>query len=68
MFVCLRSEPRSESEKGHTNIWIHCFFCTYRDEAAGFCYCNDVVLSILKLLEKFHRVLYIDLDIHHGDG
>lgn len=37
-------------------------------EASGFCYVNDLVLAILELL-KFHpRVLYIDIDIHHGDG
>ena len=39
-----------------------------RDEAAGFCYINDVVLGILKLREKFDRVLYVDIDLHHGDG
>jgi histone deacetylase 1/2 len=34
----------------------------------GFCYVNDLVLGILELL-KFHaRVLYVDIDIHHGDG
>ncbi|XP_054722160.1 histone deacetylase 3-like isoform X2 [Uloborus diversus] len=37
-------------------------------EASGFCYVNDIVIAILELL-KFHaRVLYIDIDIHHGDG
>jgi acetoin utilization deacetylase AcuC-like enzyme len=40
----------------------------FRDEAAGFCYVNDIVLGILKLREKFNRVLYVDLDLHHGDG
>ncbi|URE31609.1 histone deacetylase [Musa troglodytarum] len=76
-----------------------------RSEASGFCYVNDIVLAILKLLENhdvspllvpsllsssFHRsfcvsvfhslllicsfliclqrVLYVDIDIHHGDG
>ncbi|XP_053397773.1 histone deacetylase 8-like [Mercenaria mercenaria] len=39
-----------------------------RDCASGFCYTNDVVLGILKLREKFSRVLYVDLDLHHGDG
>ena len=39
-----------------------------RSEASGFCYINDIVLGILELL-KFHpRVLYLDIDIHHGDG
>jgi len=37
-------------------------------EASGFCYVNDCVLSILELLKKHQRVLYIDIDIHHGDG
>ncbi|GAB0195324.1 histone deacetylase 8 [Grus japonensis] len=39
-----------------------------RDEASGFCYLNDAVLGILRLRQKFDRVLYIDLDLHHGDG
>jgi acetoin utilization deacetylase AcuC-like enzyme len=37
-------------------------------EASGFCYINDIVLSILELLKHHARVLYIDIDIHHGDG
>ncbi|XP_074563122.1 histone deacetylase 19-like [Curcuma longa] len=39
-----------------------------RSEASGFCYVNDIVLAILKLLEVHKRVLYVDIDIHHGDG
>jgi acetoin utilization deacetylase AcuC-like enzyme len=38
------------------------------DTAAGFCYCNDIVLAILELGKRFERILYIDIDIHHGDG
>jgi len=34
----------------------------------GFCYVNDIVLAILELLKYHQRVLYIDIDIHHGDG
>ncbi|BGP37145.1 histone deacetylase (class I) Clr6 [Rhodotorula kratochvilovae] len=37
-------------------------------EASGFCYINDIVLSILELLRFHSRVLYIDIDVHHGDG
>lgn len=37
-------------------------------EASGFCYVNDIVLAILELLKYHRRVLYIDIDIHHGDG
>ena len=29
---------------------------------------NDCVLGILELLKQHERVLYIDIDIHHGDG
>ncbi|XP_046847853.1 histone deacetylase 8-like isoform X3 [Xenia sp. Carnegie-2017] len=44
--------------------WHH----AHRDEASGYCYVNDIVLGILKLKEKFKKILYIDLDLHHGDG
>lgn len=37
-------------------------------ECAGFCYVNDIALAILELLKVHHRVLYIDIDVHHGDG
>jgi histone deacetylase 1/2 len=39
-----------------------------KSEASGFCYVNDCVLGILELLKTHQRVLYIDIDIHHGDG
>jgi histone deacetylase 1/2 len=39
-----------------------------KGEASGFCYVNDCVLGILELLKVHPRVLYIDIDIHHGDG
>jgi histone deacetylase 1/2 len=39
-----------------------------KSEASGFCYVNDCVLAILELLKVHQRVLYIDIDIHHGDG
>ena len=44
--------------------WHH----AHRGGAAGFCYVNDIVLAIHKLQERFRRILYIDLDVHHGDG
>lgn len=37
-------------------------------EASGFCYVNDIVIGILELLKYHPRVLYIDIDVHHGDG
>ncbi|KAJ3076691.1 histone deacetylase [Podochytrium sp. JEL0797] len=39
-----------------------------KSEASGFCYVNDIVLAILELLKVHERVLYIDTDVHHGDG
>lgn len=39
-----------------------------KSEASGFCYINDCVLAILELLKVHARVLYVDIDIHHGDG
>jgi len=37
--------------------------------ASGFCYFNDPVFAILTLLQAgVERVVYIDLDAHHGDG
>ncbi|KAJ2928889.1 hypothetical protein H1R20_g8180, partial [Candolleomyces eurysporus] len=39
-----------------------------KSEASGFCYVNDIVLGILELLRYHNRVLYIDIDVHHGDG
>ena len=39
-----------------------------RQESSGFCYVNDCVLAILELLKYYPRVLYIDIDVHHGDG
>ncbi|CAG4932780.1 unnamed protein product [Colias eurytheme] len=44
--------------------WHH----AQRSGAEGFCYVNDIVLCIEKLKQKFQRVLYIDLDVHHGNG
>ncbi len=41
----------------------------FRDHASGFCFFNDPVFSVLTLLELgTERVLYVDLDAHHGDG
>jgi acetoin utilization deacetylase AcuC-like enzyme len=36
--------------------------------ASGYCYIADIPLSILSLMNEFKTILYIDLDVHHGDG
>ncbi len=38
------------------------------ERAAGFCYINDVALACTILAEKKKKVLYLDVDVHHGDG
>jgi acetoin utilization protein AcuC len=36
--------------------------------ASGFCYINDVALACIVLAENSKRILYLDVDVHHGDG
>lgn len=38
------------------------------DHASGFCYLNDPVLAINYLVNQGKRVVYVDIDAHHGDG
>ena len=41
-----------------------------RAEASGFCIYNDPAVAIAKILElqPDWRVVYVDVDVHHGDG
>jgi acetoin utilization protein AcuC len=36
--------------------------------ASGFCYVNDPVLAIQHFVNQGKRVMYLDIDAHHGDG
>ncbi len=39
------------------------------DRASGFCYLNDAVLGLMQWLDLgLTRILYLDIDAHHGDG
>jgi acetoin utilization protein AcuC len=38
------------------------------DRAWGFCIYNDPALAIVRARADGLRVLYVDLDVHHGDG
>ncbi|KAI5148292.1 histone deacetylase 3 [Enteropsectra breve] len=40
----------------------------HKEESSGFCFTNDIVMCIQELLKKHERVMYIDIDVHHGDG
>ena len=48
--------------------WLGGMHHARKCKAHGFCYVNDCVLAILRLAQDFHRILYIDIDVHHGDG
>jgi acetoin utilization protein AcuC len=40
-----------------------------RGRASGFCFFNDPVFAVLGFLDAgLTRILYVDLDAHHGDG
>lgn len=41
-----------------------------RDTAGGFCIFNDIGVAILAARKKYgiNRVMYVDIDAHHGDG
>ncbi len=41
-----------------------------RDSAGGFCVFNDIGIAIMYARQKynFKKILYIDIDAHHGDG
>jgi len=61
----------SELNSGRADIainWSGGLHHAKMSEASGFCYVNDCVLGILELLKCHTRVLYADIDIHHGDG
>lgn len=39
------------------------------DRASGFCFLNDPVFAILRLLDLARRrIVHVDFDAHHGDG
>lgn len=61
---------RLVSEEGYdiafnlTGGWHH----AHRAKAAGFSYINDAAVAIARLVAQGKRVVYLDLDAHHGDG
>jgi len=40
----------------------------HQERASGFCYLNDVAIGCELLSRAGKRVLYLDVDVHHGDG
>uniref|UniRef100_A0A915E3Q2 Histone deacetylase n=1 Tax=Ditylenchus dipsaci TaxID=166011 RepID=A0A915E3Q2_9BILA len=51
--------------------WMGGLHHAKKAEASGFCYSNDIgwiFTGYLELLKYHKRVLYVDIDVHHGDG
>jgi acetoin utilization protein AcuC len=40
----------------------------HRERASGFCTYNDAAIACQWLKQRGHRVAYVDVDVHHGDG
>lgn len=59
------TEGKSDIAINWAGGWHHAL----KDTASGYCYVNDIVVGILKLLSHgYTQVLYVDFDLHHGDG
>merc|ERR1712131_227521 len=48
--------------------WLGGWHHAKRSKASGFCYVNDINGAINYFVQNKKKVLYIDLDVHHGDG
>src|SRR5579864_178850 len=40
----------------------------HRERASGFCTYNDAAIACQWFKQRGHRVAYVDVDVHHGDG
>lgn len=71
MYTGASLEGAEKLNHNHSDIcinWSGGLHHAKKFEASGFCYVNDIVIAILELLKYHARVLYIDIDVHHGDG
>ncbi|MDD2853746.1 MAG: acetoin utilization protein AcuC [Desulfuromonadaceae bacterium] len=62
--VRLVEEGRVDTAFNLTGGWHH----AHRAKASGFSYLNDAVVAINWLVARGRRVVYLDIDAHHGDG
>ncbi|MDF1526705.1 MAG: acetoin utilization protein AcuC [bacterium] len=56
---------------GRSGVAFHTgggFHHAHHAKAAGFCYVNDIAVAISEQVNQGQRILYLDLDAHHGDG
>lgn len=40
----------------------------YADMAGGFCFLNNAAIAAQHLIERYQRVVILDVDVHHGNG
>ncbi len=60
-----------EVAEGRSAVAFHTgggFHHAHRSRAAGFCYLNDLAIAMARQAEAGRRILYLDIDAHHGDG
>lgn len=60
-----------EVVEGRSEVAFHTgggFHHAHHAKAAGFCYLNDIAVAISEQVQLGRRVLYLDIDAHHGDG
>lgn len=60
-----------EVAEGRADVAFHSgggFHHAHRSRAAGFCYLNDLAIAMARQVEAGRRILYVDIDAHHGDG
>ncbi len=62
--VRLVEEEKFDIAFNLTGGWHH----AHRAKASGFSYVNDAVVAINWLVARGRRVLYLDIDAHHGDA
>jgi len=44
------------------------FHHAHKNFASGFCIYNDLALAIKEMIRHGWHVIYLDIDVHHGDG
>ncbi len=56
---------------GRSGVAFHTgggFHHAHYAKAAGFCYANDIAVAISEQVDRGQKILYLDIDAHHGDG
>lgn len=58
------------AEKEYDTVinWSGGLHHAHKTMPSGFCHVNDIVMAITELLKTHRKVMYIDIDVHHGDG